>query len=699
MNNLFPITVIIIYETSKETNMNKAFFYFKRYIQVYDPGYFNLIYAIKSLVAIFLSILINYLLFGSSVLVWAGITPMQLFFINAIVSPKTNKRLYMFLFSIFSSICVGVFYSLSVYAFGGGNFGVLYLVSSITLLSFIVSMSKVYDPELYKMMVPVLVNSLVACLYVESGVYISAIDQMITILIGTLIAFVIGVLLLDNSSSYGKYAKVYFPMLITNIINMVKNIDNAKEFNRYKQVSFIMINDIKNTLHEKSGYSKNVFIVKNIKRAIFYAYKIEDIFISINILHVHFLEHKNVKPLQREILVNLNQLKKIFNGRLPKIYQFEYSKILNNKAQERTALTNSLTILYEKMDNFWRVGNNSDIALVQTPKRTFKSYLKVFNFNNETFKFSIKYSLAIGISIVFASLFQLRNGIWISLGIIPVIRPSIGGIGNIGKEYFIGAGIGILVGIFISLFIHGIAFYFIFAVVIFLIVYFRSFTYGMWSGAFMCGFVMMYSLLYSDFIVYVLDRLLDIGVGIIFSIIIFLLIWPKYSQDDFLPQIKAQNMRLKDILKYLKLSQLDHSVNINYNHLQNIQTEFYNNLIDLKQIVQDSKTEKLKHPPQIIKDGHKIIDILDKLHSRVGELIQFCFSIDKENQKSQMYGLDIKILETRAKMINNLILKEDHFFKKEDMFLSKDSNYFNWIILNIFDLQNNFYDILNNDLE
>ncbi len=680
--------------------MLKSFYniYIKKYMQIYDPGYLSFMYALKAMVAISISIIVHYFIFGPQVLVWATMTPIQVFLLNATLSQQADRKIHMFGFAVFSTFAVGFFTIIAQRALGSHNlYDVWWLGVPVLILSFCVGMSRAHSIDLYRMFVPVVVNSLVAAIYVDSNVILPIKQSMFVVFSSASIGIIIGFLLLNNPGNYGKYTQVYYPLVLSHLKNMVKNINSNKEFSIYKDLTFSMIHNIKQTMQTKSSLYNDNYMIKNIKRAIFYIYRIEDIYLMVNILPEYKIA-KKYPLLQHEIIENIDKLSKIFAGRIPNIEKQQVNKILSIKkaTSKEKALQNILKILYYKMESFCRVSKNADPAFNPPAKKSFKNIIKAFDYKNVTFRFSVKYSLAIVLSLIFATTLNINRGIWISLGVVSVVRPSIGGMQNISKEYFLSAAIGIGIGIILSVFANSYVFYFLFIILIFLVVYLRVFPFWLWSGFMMCGFVMMYSILYEDFLHYVIDRLFDIGVGVIFAMVVFKTIWPRFSHNNLKPLITKQVVLLKSVFELIKDSK-ENIKPLDNHTIQVKHAEFLHNTEELKNTLRDSKSEKAEAKNQIVIYGFDLINVLESLIIKVNELIQICVSHEYNKDYQEIYINDIKALETRFEMIEKLLSNKPHYFRFEEnaVFLSDENTHFAWITREIFQCQNKLYNLLN----
>lgn len=668
-------------------------------MQIYDPGYLSFMYALKAMVAISISAFTHYMLFGQQVLIWATMTPIQVFLLNATLSQQADRKTHLLGFAVCSTIAVGFFTILAEKALNGEHSlqDILWLALPVLLLSFGVGMSRAHSIDLYRMFIPVVVNSLVAAVYVDSHVILPIYQSMFVVFSGAMIGIVIGFLLLNNPGNYGKYTQVYYPAVLNHLQNMVKNLNSQSEFNRYKDLTFSLIHNIKQTLHTKSSLYNDNYMIKNIKRAIFYIYRIEDIYLIINLLPNYKIA-KKYPLLIHEIIENLNSLSKIFSGKIPKIERQQVDKVLSieNANEVEKALQNILRILYYKMESFCRVGKNPDPAFNPPAKKSFKNIPKAFDYNNITFRFSVKYSIAIGMSLIFATLLHINRGIWISMGVVSVVRPSIGGMQKVSFEYFFSAVVGIGVGVGISVFSNAYVFYLLFGFLVFLVVYLRVFPFWLWSGFMMCLFVMMYSIMYEDFLLYVLDRLVDIGIGVVFAVIVFRVVFPRFAHNLLKPLLIKQVGLLKDICTLVMESNKEIKP-LDSNMIQTKYAEFLHNVEELKNHLRDSKSERAEASNQIVVYGFDLINVLESLIIKVNEIAQIYSTSDYDKDMKEIYANDIHVLQERFLMIENLLANKetDFSFDENNVFLGKQHTHFAWTTHEIFQSQNKLYNLLN----
>ncbi|PAF42566.1 FUSC family protein [Helicobacter sp. 11S03491-1] len=658
--------------------------YFLRYIYIYDPGYFSLIYAIKTLIAVFLSILINYFLFGFTIIIWAGLLPIYIYFLNTLIGDKQTKLKYLILFVLLSCLAVFIF---SIFAGLG-----LWLFIPVVVLTFVVGMSSVYNTDLQKVLSMVLINGLVACIYINSNMPISLRDEILTIFIGGMIG--ISMHFFISFGKYGKFTKKNFPTLLFDLELMIKNIDNSIDYIKIRNQTLTQIETIKYILNSKAGKIKDPYLIKNTKRTLFYLYRIEEICHSINSIHHYFSSGKNdllFYRVQGEIINNLKELSRMFEGHRPHLSKNILEEVLTSDTNQ--VFVSSIKIIYNKIESFRRGGEEEAYLTQPITHKNFQEVFRAFRYKNPTFRYSIKYAIALGATIFIARFLNIDHGIWITMGAMAIVKPNLGSIKDASKEYFLGTFLGFVAGIlFVVLFGKTVVFYPLFAIVIFLFIYLRVYPYSIWSAMMMIAFIMMFAMLKEDFLELIFNRLLDvlIAFGVVFGA--FWLIWPKYSSDDIMPNIKNSILLLDKLagMIYGDLRYLD----AKRRQFLSIENKFFEQYNLLNVSINDARKENKFYSQEDIQNALKAIKYLDALNQNINKLYDYLLNLPKEylNTHQELFDNDIKLLITRYEMLTKLIDGMPYYFKeeKDGRFLATEER-FSMIIDDIFVLQNQLY--------
>ncbi|PAF44064.1 FUSC family protein [Helicobacter sp. 11S02629-2] len=680
--------------------VKKIFFKAKGFVQKYDPGYFSFIFAIKASISLVISGLIAYYIFGSRVpVILTTLGGLYVFFLTLTLSPTSARKSYVFLFIVVSSIGAAIFMELARNALGGNIYDLLWLIIPIIVLSFIVGMSKAYDMELHKVMVLVIIVALIACLYVEAKITITLTWILVCMPLGGFMAMIFSFVSLTPHRIYGRYIRTHYPLILDHCVLMIKNIQDLNFYHREREEALTLITNLKKVLESKSGYVKNAYAIKNVQRAIFYLYRIEDIVLSINNLH-EYTSKEGIEPeLRKELVYNIMQLSDIFSGHVPKIQNTSLDGFLAQKGHSHnTAEINALKILYMKIkvfsksDDFSASNHTNGIKSFNFFKACSTSFMSI-GWRNEVYRFSVKYSLAVTITLAIATMFDLYRGIWMCFGVVATIRPSVGGLQTSGKEYIFGNIVGGIIGIAVAYVTHDTpVFYVLLVIVMFLMIYFRVFPNWLWTGTVVCALAMLYSIIfYQDFMEFVFQRFIDVLTGFVIAVGVFWAIWPRYSYNALFEQFKKQIDELNSIADLLKNSisvgSIDHSL------LQSKQSEFLARDKEIKATIKESKNEKRFF--WIIEESEKVMDILDSMLMHLNELTHFINTHISQGKDVYLYINDLNTIATRFTMIDNLMTATPHYFKYniDDKLLEVDDKYFAWVVRNIFDSQDELYAI------
>ncbi|PAF52634.1 FUSC family protein [Helicobacter sp. 13S00477-4] len=656
-----------------------------KYIYVYDPGYFSFIYSIKTLIAMFLSILVNTLLFGWIMAVWAGIIPIYIYFLNTLLSEKEARLKYLVLFIFLSCVVVFIF---SITA----NFG-LWLLAPVMLLTFFTGISAVYSLDLQKVLNMVLINGLLACIYVNSGVVIELKNEILTIFIGGMIGIFMQFFI--SMGKYGKFTKKNIPSLLFDLELMIANISNFNDFVKIRNQTLLQIDTIKHILSSQAGKIKDPHIIKNTRRILFYVYRIEEICHSINSIHHYYCNCKKPSDmfcyLQDEMIFNLKELSKMFHGQRVLFSQKALEMLFSSDANK--VFINSIKIIYNKMDSFRRGGEEEAYLTEFLPKKTFKDVLKAIEYFNPTFRYSLKYSLTLGTTIIIAEYFKINHGIWIAMGAIAIIKPNLGGIKDIGKDYFLGTFLGLFIGItFVVIFGKTLIFYGLFVLVLFLFIYLKVFPYAVWSTTMMIAFVMLFAILKEDFLISIFNRFLDILIGFGVVFISFWFIWPKYGSDDMLPNIKNIILLLEKLTGVIS-NNLD-SMGAKKRQFLNIQSDFFLKYDILNNSINEARKEKNSYQKENIKNASEAASCIDLLQQNTNKIYDYLLSFPQNELTiyKEIFENDIRLINTRYEMLQKFLDGLPYYFKKEKdgRFLAQDER-FSMIIDEIFMEQNQLY--------
>ncbi|PAF44063.1 FUSC family protein [Helicobacter sp. 11S02629-2] len=670
------------------------------YVRKYDPGYFSFVFAFKACISLVISCLIAYYIFENRIAaILAAFGGVYVFFLIFNLGPTSPRKSYVFFFIVVSTICAALFTFLARDALTGNIRDILWLVIPIIVLSFIVGMANAYSLELYKVMASVMMVALVACLYVEAKVALTTLEIVVSMPIGGFIAMFFIFFSFTPHKIYGRYVRTHYPLILNLCTLMIKNIQNPSLYHKEREEALTLIANLKKVLESKSGYIKNPYAIKNIQRAVFYIYRIEELALSINNLHEYTAKEGLNPKLKKELMHNLMQLSDIFSGHVPKITTKELNSFLQEKASKYNAVqVDALKILYLKIKIFSKPYN---LAINKQETRAnrfdvFKackvSFMSI-GWRNEVYRFSVKYSLAVTIPLIIATSFDLYRGIWMCFGVVATIRPSVGGLHNSGKDYILGNILGALLGIGVAYITHGtLVFYVILAVAIFFMLYTRIYPSWLSTATLVFSLVLFYSLLYyHDYMEFVLQRFIDVITGFVVAIAVFWVIWPRYSYNTLFDQFKKQINELKTMT--ILLEEGISNAHIDKTLLHSKQSEFLGRNKEIKAIIKESKNEKRFF--WIIEESKGVMDALDSILMHLNELTHFLSDSMSKGKDIQLCINDLNIIKIRFDMISNLMTSTPSYFEydAQDKLLMVDDKYFSWVVKSIFDSQSKLYSI------
>ncbi|RDU72810.1 hypothetical protein CQA57_06375 [Helicobacter anseris] len=651
------------------------------FINLYDPGYLGLFYSLKTLLASFLSLCISIYFFGPNIAIWAFLMPIYLYFLSVVlVEQKESMAYFIFFIALSIFLCI-VLTLLTPYG--------LWILLPLVFVGFCAGIVGSYDLDLQKVFNMGILNGLIACIYAKSAIKVSLYDEILTLLLGGIIG--LAILFFTSFKKYGKFIRKYFPSILFDLELMIKNLHKDKNFIAIRNQTLMQIENIKKILSSKAGNIKDSNIMKNTKRTLFYLYRIEEIYQCINAIHNDkMITQQAFTPIKRELLHNIREIAKMFEGHTPRLKTKALKQIEASEDFDKSFL-NIVRIIYNKIDNFRRGGEEKDYFIEVKKKKVFSIIFKSMRWNNNFFRYGIKYGFVLGFSILIAEIFHLEHGAWIAMACVAIIRPNLGGIKHISKEYFIGVTCGLIAGIVLVLLTQGtFFFYVIFVIIIFLFIYLRVYPYGLWASFMMMAFIMMFFTAYGINYDLVADRFFDIliGAGIVFGAFVFF--WPKYGGNDILPNIKKSLESLYVFYDYTMQEIMD--LRKYHQKFQKEQKQFFACYNALALALEEAKKEK--NILSDLKSARNSLKYLDFLNQNTLKMHYFLMEMDAKllQDQKELYLNDLNIIKTRYEMLNRALQGNSFYFKeqKDDRFLSQDV-VFSEIMDLLFEAQNGLF--------
>ena len=289
----------------------------------------------------------------------------------------------------------------------------------------------------------------------------------------------------------------------------------------------------------------------------------------------------------------------------------------------------------------------------------------------------------------FAQFFQINHGAWIALGVVTMMHPNIGTIKTLGKDSILGSLIGLLLGVsLVFIAWDSPLLYIIFVLNLFLVIYFKTYPFVLWSLVLMLEFVLMFALVDNNFIELIAYRFSDILLGFLFAFFISKILYPRYSADDLLPQIKLCLEHFATLTLDLEQSQ---------SKVLEGQNKLVRSLDELSLLITQSQNDKKLYSPHTL----KLFDELMRDFYQLKEsLIMLCERvIDREKKLETLLNNDLKALRVRYEMLCAMIESQPYYFKtdEDERFLLKDESIYP-IVREIFELQNRVYNFLHTTL-
>ncbi|WP_086228141.1 FUSC family protein [Campylobacter sp. P0109] len=619
-----------------------------KFLNHYDPSWFALNYSIKATISILICGFAGNFFGGFLGMVYAANSSMIIFFL-ASLDGSTKIKIYYFLLYIILGIFAILFVS-TIFKFS-------WLFCFFTLIwMMFVGFSTLFNQNLNKILTIVNATGLLTIIASNQSSWNLA-NSLESFIAGSIIAIAFR---LTRFGTYGKFTKKSCTMVLDDLINMSQNISDKEFLNLAKQCDE-HINEIKKVFTHKSSTIKDARLIIHHSRAIFYLYKLEDIYHLLVAMQRYFKSIKNpnlLNALNSEITNNLIQLKNIFIDK-NSILKIDALKLARQSDYE--IFKASLEVLYSKFELI-KDGGEDKIALEFKEKKSLKKAIKDITLHNPIVQNSLRLAIGVSIAIIIASFGDVHNGVWIAIGVISMSKDSsymtkITGIANIK-----GALIGItLAFVLIHIVVNENLFALFCVVCIFLAFYFKNFPPAYAMAAFMCAFTMVYSLILGNAISVVYIRIIDILIGFILSFVAAFILFRHTNEI----KLSSTYINLLPKFKNLSNSVIQGRFSIEQNAISNSLTNYHNT------ITQSDRNKELKRYLEIYKNLHDISSLLSNLKVYTDSLKQS----NKLITTKDALNSDINIISTRFEMIEKRVNKLPYYFydNMEDRILSQDS--------------------------
>ncbi|CUU81516.1 FUSC family protein [Campylobacter hyointestinalis] len=636
-----------------------------KFIKTYDPANFGLTYALKASISMLLCGILSYYFFGIDGAIFATNASMSIFFINSLDGTNFTKLKYLYLYIAISAL----FLPFVKIAY---DIGWLLIVPTFIWM-FFVGISSLFNQNLNKALSIANITGLVA-LIVQSSGYFELQNSLFGLVLGGFIASFMRTL---HIGTYGKFTKKTYNLLLDDVIKMSKNLFDTKEFDGLTTKCGDHIDAIKKIFANKSASIKDERIIIHHSKSIFYLYKIEDIFHSLISLKRYFIKIKDdklLKDVQNEIILNLTELKNIFQDKKVNITKNAFETV---KQSNFSIFAASLSVLYNKF-KLIKDGGEDNIVLDKKPKKSLKQIYKEINFKNDTVRNSFRLTLSVAIAILIAELTKIDHGVWIAIGVLSVSRASSYMTKVVGFDNIKGALIGVCLGLVIIYFLKStLLFLVIVLFFVFLTFYLKIFPTIYFSSAFMTTFVLVFSVIKTDFLELIIYRVTDVLIGFLVAFGVSFI---------FFRKIGEQKLTSNLLLVTLSLSKLTACLIHKNGNFATYEKAVLKDLNTYKQAVLEGD----KRDYSGFKASLEIYKNLSEINSLIINLKDYIKLLKHSGWNDYMtFTSDINIIKTRFEMIEKKVNKLPYYFYDtlDDKVISEDKKII-YLIKLIADRQN-----------
>ena len=611
---------------------------FKSFIHYYDPANFQLIYSLKAATTIAFNCFLCFHFFHLSGAIMAVNITMGIFFLGELECKDRSKFAFLLLYIALSCAFmpfVDPFISLGVW---------LSLIVFVWI--FVVGISQIYSSNLNKILLAVNATGLVAFV-TKAAVGLNVIDSIGGLVLAGVLSIIIK---FENFGKYGKFTKKSISFLLDSAILSSKALGTG---HFYASIADLMssIDKSKEIFANKSLKIKDVKLVRNQAKALFYFYKVEEIALLLRTLGASFerIEDKALlNEVKNEIAYNLFELKKIFKNQTPKL-KFDALNLAKNSNFKIFA--SSLGVLYDKF-LLIKEGGEDKLSFNNTKKITLKEAFKKLNLKNEVLKESLRLAICMSLAIFIAQALHINHGIWIAIAVMSLNKNDEAALKNAGRDNVLGGILGFFIALgFIVLLGASYAFYVVCFVGMFLLYYLKAYKQIVFAATFMFEFTAIFSLIKSDFLELMVYRIFDVAIGFLIVFVAYLLT----SRNDYTKIKNSLSQSLVSFENLIKISFLapdKHTFNIN-------EKSILASLDELNYAIDASKNLDNEN----IKNAKFISATLDEINSELVKLRNYAKIADIRDRSD--FVNDAKIISDRFLMLEKKLKKLPYYFIEE----------------------------------
>jgi hypothetical protein len=611
---------------------------FKSFIHYYDPVNFQLIYSLKVATTIAINCFLCFYFFGISGAIMAVNITMGIFFISALECKDSSKLAFLLLYIALSSLFMPFVTPLM-------SLGV-WLSPIVFIWVFIISISQIFSVNLNKILLAVNATGLVAFV-TKAAVGLNVADSIGGLVLAGVLSIIIK---FENFGKYGKFTKKSIGFLLDNAILSSKKLGTS-EFKPSILNTINLVDKAKEIFASQSLNLKDIKLVRNQTRAVFYLYKVEEIVILLRSLEATFerIDDKGLlEEVKNEIAYNLFELKNIFASKSPKLKFDALNAVKSSKFQ---ILSSSLSVLYDKF-LLIKEGGEDKISFNSTKKSSLKKAILKLNLKNETLKDSLRLAICMAVAIFISQATHINHGIWIAIAVMSLNKNDEAALKNAGRDNVLGGVLGFFVALgFIELLGASYVFYVVCFVGMFLLYYLKAYKQIVFAAAFMFEFTAIFSLIKSDFLELMVYRIFDVVIGFLIVFVAYLLT----SRNDYTKIKNSLSQSLVSFENLVKISFLapdKYTFNIN-------EKSILASLDELNYAISAGKNLDDEN----IKNAKFIAQRLDEINSELVKLRNYA-KIEDIRDRSDFVN-DTKIISDRFLMLEKKLKNLPYYFIEE----------------------------------
>lgn len=616
------------------------------FLQKYDPANFGLFFALKATIAFIGSVSVGFLVGGLMGAIFAANAALCIFFLESLDGDMKTKSSAIALFALLGAWAIWIM--AEIYQFG------LWLVLPTFAWVFVAQISSLYNANLGKVLQMTTMNGIVTLVVLGSST-LQLKEAVLGSLVGTAVA---GFLRLCRFGKYGKFTAKINSILLDDLTAMCREFDHTKEFQLASQKCSNDIEKFKEIFEHKSANIKNSSSIIFHSKAIFYLYKLEDIFhalLSLKSYQHNMPQTEIVAAAFEEIAQNLQELKKIFKGEKPNLVFAVFEEI---KQSQHKVFASSLAIAYDKF-NLIKKGGDDEIVLQRKKSRTLAQTLRLISLKNESTLNAFRVALSVSIAIFIAFETGVDHGVWIAIGVVTVSKNSSYMTRQTGLSQMGGNCVGLFIGLGLVFAFKGVLplFLLLLLTVIFIAFYLRLFPIFYFYIAFMTAFVMCFYLIQPDFLTLVLLRFIDICIGFVIAFAISFAF--KNRSNKLLLNAKFHEV-LKALHNLLSLSGFAKKESLAVRALNNYKTAI---------------TQSDGRSFGELKTSLLLYKNLEELNSLISNLRDYTKVNGAQLRHDAALENDIKIIAVRFEMIDKKLCALPYYFydNLDERWLCKDS--------------------------